>query len=255
MAAMRGENKKIIYGPSRRMDYEMELSAVVGKPVPYGKTITAETAGEHIFGFVMLNDWSGKKDPLTERHIPRANKLAARDVQTLEMIPLGPLNSKNSGTTLSPWIVTYDALEPFRVNGPGWKHTLPPHLAVAKDNRGLSINLSVYVESEEGDVTRTCQANSSVMAWSFEQLLAHQASAGCGLQAGDLLACGTVSEDAEDKRGCMLEHNLPPPAVQRGYLTDGDVVQFTGVCSEGVGFGECRAKLLPARSTEIWTSQ
>ncbi|THV86255.1 hypothetical protein D6D27_07678 [Aureobasidium pullulans] len=237
MAAMRGENKKIIYGPSRRMDYEMELSAVIGKPLPYGQTVTAENAGEHIFGFVMLNDWS------------------ARDIQILEMIPLGPLNSKNSGTTLSPWIITYDALEPFRVNGPGWKHTLPPHLAVEKDDRGLSIDLSVYVQSTDNDVTRACVANSKVLAWSFEQLLAHQASAGCGFQAGDLLACGTVSEDSDDARGCMLEHNLPPPAVQRGYLADGVVVQFTGRCSEGVGFGDCRAELLPAISTETWTSE
>jgi fumarylacetoacetase len=171
------------------------------------------------------------------------------------MIPLGPLNSKNSGTTLSPWIITYDAMEPFRVSGPGWKHALPPHLAMEKDNRGLSIDLSVYVQSKDGDVTRACLANSKVMAWSFEQLLAHQASAGCGLQAGDLLACGTVSEEGEDKRGCMLEHNLPPPEVQRGYLEDGVVVQFTGVCSEGVGFGDCRAELLPAKSADTWYSE
>jgi fumarylacetoacetase len=171
------------------------------------------------------------------------------------MIPLGPLNSKNSGTTLSPWIITYDAMEPFRVSGPGWKHALPPHLAVEKDDRGLSIDLSVYVQSPENDVTRACSANSKVLAWSFEQLLAHQGSAGCGFQAGDLLACGTVSEDSEDGRGCLLEHNLPPPAVQRGYLSDGVVVQFTGKCGEGVGFGECRAELLPALSTETWSSE
>ena len=93
---------------------------------------------------------------------------------------------------MSPWVITYDAIEPFRVNTPEWKHSLPPHLAGASD-RGLSIDLSIFVESADRDVTRTCVANSSVMSWSFEQLLAHQASAGCGLQPGDFLACGTVS--------------------------------------------------------------
>lgn len=251
---MRGENKKVLYGPSRKMDYELELAAVVGQPVPYGQTITAKNAGDHIFGYVMLNDWSGKQSHESFALTPLTSILA-RDIQTLEMIPLGPLNSKNSGTTMSPWIITYDALEPFRVSVPAWKHKLPPHLAIERGNQGLSINLSVFVESDERDVTRTCLANSSVMSWSFEQLLAHQASAGCGLQAGDLLACGTVSEDADDKRGCMLEHNLPPPAVQRGYLHDNDFVQFVGTCSEGIGFGECRAQLLPALNSETWASE
>lgn len=157
---------------------------------------------------------------------------------------------------MSPWIITYDALEPFRVAGPGWKHALPPHLADTND-KSLSVNMSVNVSAAGGEMTTPCNANSRVMAWTFEQLLAHQASAGCGLQPGDLLACGTVSEDHDDKRGCMLEHNLPPPASQRGYVADGSVVQFIGHCGEGVGFGDCHAELLAAASSgmEVWSNE
>ncbi|GAB7351471.1 hypothetical protein MBLNU459_g2129t1 [Dothideomycetes sp. NU459] len=234
-AAMKGENKTVIHGPCRRMDYELEIGAVVGKPVPYGESVNAKDAREHIFGFVLLNDWS------------------ARDIQVMEMIPLGPLNSKNSGTTMSPWIIPYDSLEAFRTSGKIRQNPLAPHLEEPND-RALSIDLEVKVIEASGSVSINCRCNSKIMAWSFEQLVAHQSSAGCGVRAGDLLGIGTVSEEEDGKRGCLFEDNLPDPAPKRGFLSDGDIVQLTGICGKGVGFGDCRAQLIPALDIDTWKS-
>lgn len=176
------------------------------------------------------------------------------------MIPLGPLNSKNSGTTMSPWIISYDSLEPFRTSGRKRQKPLAPHLE-QPNNRALSVELEIKVITPKSDsetdasVNVTCRCNSQIMAWSFEQLVAHQSSAGCGVRAGDLLGIGTVSEEADGKRGCLFEDNLPGPAPKRGFLSDGDVVQFSGICGEGVGFGECRAQLMPALHNETWKSE
>lgn len=253
-AAMKGENKTVIYGPCKKMDYELELGAVIGKPVPYGESVKASEAGEHIFGFVLLNDWSGTYVLFHYHFTKLTNAPKARDIQVMEMIPLGPLNSKNSATTMSPWIITYDSIEPFRTSGRTRQKPLAPHLEEPND-RALSIDLEIKVVAPDASVNISCRCNSKVMAWSFEQLVSHQSSAGCGVRAGDLLGIGTVSEEADGKRGCLLEDNLPDPAPKRGFLGDGDIVQFTGICGTGVGFGECRARLVSALQNETWTSQ
>lgn len=175
------------------------------------------------------------------------------------MIPLGPLNSKNTATTMSPWIITYDAVSPFRTTSDSCFEAseLSPHL-VQKTAGALSVDLEVNVNPEvrsgkaEGMINgsvaigTTCRCNSSVMAWTFEQLVAHQSSAGCGLNAGDLLGIGTVSEEDEGRRGCLLEDNIPTVGTAKGFLNDGDMVQLTGYCGDGVGFGECTGRLMPA---------
>lgn len=168
------------------------------------------------------------------------------------MVPLGPLNSKNSATTMSPWIITYDALERFRTAGKS-NFQVAPHLKHEND-RALSINLEINVTTSSAGEQPTCRCNSAVMAWSFEQLIAHQSSAGCGLRSGDLLGIGTVSEEGYGKRGCLLEDNIPALGTSRGFLKDGDIVQFTGYCGEGVGFGECKAQLLSAVGGDAWTT-
>lgn len=172
------------------------------------------------------------------------------------MIPLGPLNSKNSCTTISPWVLTYDAVEPFRSSSKVNFPRLAPHLRQAANDRALAVDLEVSVLPARNEKSRekttpsiagiTCRCNSAVMAWSFEQLVAHQASSGCGLRAGDLLAIGTVSDEAEGQRGCLLEDNISALGTSRGFLADGDTVTFSGYCGNGTGFGACVGILLPA---------
>lgn len=174
------------------------------------------------------------------------------------MIPLGPLNSKNSATSISPWVIPYDALEPFRTAARTNFENVAPHLKQT-NNKALSIDLEIKLTSEKAEtagsptIETTCRCNSSVMAWSFEQLIAHQASAGCGLRAGDLLGIGTVSEEEEGKRGCLLEDNIAALGTSKGFLKDGDMVQFSAYCGEGVGFGDCKGQLLPALSGDSYT--
>lgn len=186
---------------------------------------------------------------------------SARDIQAFEMVPLGPLNSKNSATSMSPWVITSDAVEPFRTENKSDFQNVAPHLK-QKSGRAVSVNLEIVVTPQssssdvngiEGQGVTTCRCNSAVMAWTFEQIIAHQASAGCGLNPGDLLGIGTVSEEEEGKRGCLLEDNIPALGTARGFLKDGDTVQFSGYCGEGVGFGDCTGKLLPALGGEACT--
>ena len=185
---------------------------------------------------------------------------SARDIQAFEMIPLGPLSSKNTATTMSPWVITIDALEPFRLASKTTFDKVAPHLRQSND-RALSIDFEVVVTRSEDSVDSASspfvpsRCNSTAMAWSFEQLVAHQAGAGCGLRPGDLLGIGTISEEEEGKRGCLLEDNIPALGTSKGFLRDGDTVQFTGYCGEGVGFGECRAQLLPSAGGGTWTCQ
>lgn len=185
--------------------------------------------------------------------------ILARDIQTFEMVPLGPLNSKNTATTMSPWVITSAALEPFRTTSKTGFPNIAPHLKQT-DFKALSVDLEINVtasgvrsEGNNASTITTCRCNSSVMAWSFEQLVAHQASAGCGLRSGDLLGIGTVSEEGEGKRGCLLEDNIPALGTSKGFLKDGDIVEFSGYCGEGVGFGECKAQLVSAASGEEWS--
>ncbi|KAF2192029.1 fumarylacetoacetate hydrolase FahA [Zopfia rhizophila CBS 207.26] len=221
--------KRVIFGPSRALDYELEVGIVIGKPVEPRQRPKASDADEHIFGLVLVNDWS------------------ARDIQALEMNPLGPFNGKNFATSISPWVITLDALEGFPVAAPA--HT-EPVAAFLSDPR--SVNYAVNLEVElirNGTSTTTCKVGFQTMYWTFRHMLAHHAIGGCGLRTGDLIASGTVSGEGDTEHGCLLElsrRRRKPAQLNDGselrYLEDGDIVRFkgrAGIEADGVGFGEC----------------
>jgi fumarylacetoacetase len=229
--------KKIIFGPCRALDYEFEVAAVVGKPVEPGTHLNAKDADDHIFGLVLLNDWS------------------ARDIQGLEMNPLGPFNGKNFITSISPWIVTLEALKPHEVSAP---ERLQPVADFLDDS--ASINYSIQLEGQirrHGTHTTTCKVGFDTMYWTFRHMLAHHTIGGCGLRTGDLIASGTVSGEQKHEHGCLLEltkNGKAPSALSNGselrYLEDGDEVLYTGVVgdrSAGVGFGACVGIVKPAQ--------
>lgn len=223
-------NSEIIFGPCQRMDYEMELGCIIGKSLARNARVTAAQAEEHIFGYVLVNDWS------------------ARDIQALEMIPLGPLNGKNAGTTVSPWVITSAAMAPYKTSSPARTQSEASYLKDA-GNTALNISLQCDVTSNKNGKTpqTMCRSNSSWMYWTLAQCVAHQAIGGCGLRTGDLLATGTVSGGGEDEHGCLMEFMKAGHTPPRGYLEDGETVTLSGFCGEGVGFGECVATLLPAK--------
>jgi fumarylacetoacetase len=231
-------DKKIIFGPSRALDYELEVAAIVGKPVKPGTHLDAKDADEHIFGLVLLNDWS------------------ARDIQGLEMNPLGPFNGKNFMTSISPWVVTLEALKPHEVPAPA---RMEPVATFMDDN---SINYSIQLEGtilRHGTRTTTCKVGFETMYWTFRHMLAHHTVGGCGLRTGDVVASGTVSGEQNHEHGCLLEltkNGKVPSALKDGselrFLEDGDEVRYTGVVgqgSAGVGFGEVVGIVKPARHT------
>jgi len=225
-----GESE-VVFGPCKKMDYELELAAIIGKPLDRRERLTATQAEEHIFGYVLLNDWS------------------ARDIQGLEMIPLGPLNGKNAGTTVSPWVVTADALRDFRTTSPLRAQDVKAYLADSGE-AALDIKLDVRISpagQEPGTGQIACRSNSAWMYWTLAQCVAHQAIGGCGLRTGDLIATGTISGEGDEEHGCLMEFMKQGARPPRGYLEDGETVTFSGYCGDGVGFGECTATLLAAR--------
>ena len=232
-----------VFGPSRRMDYELEVGLFVGAANALGEPVPIGTAQDRIFGFALVNDWS------------------ARDIQAWEYQPLGPFLAKNFATTVGPWVVTADALAPFRapafVREPGDPAPLP-YLDDAEDRAhgGVDIVLEAWLTSarmrKEGIAPmRLSRARFTGMYWTPAQLVAHHTSNGCNLAPGDLLASGTVSGPEKDARGCMLEltwRGAEPLALPTGesrtFLEDGDEVTFRGSCERDgarrIGFGECR---------------
>ncbi len=237
------------FEPSGQLDYELEVGFYVGAGNPLGKPIPIEKAGEHIFGFCLLNDWS------------------ARDIQSWEYQPLGPFLAKSFATSVSPWIVTLEALGPFRVPArrrpEGDPETLP-YLRSADDaaRGGFDICVEVFLRSEEMrrrgiEPIRISVGNFGDMYWTPAQMLAHHASNGCNLRPGDLLASGTVSGPERESRGCLLELTRRgaeplslPTNERRRFLEDGDEVILRGHCQRQgavrIGFGECRGIVLPA---------
>jgi fumarylacetoacetase len=238
-----------IFGPSGRLDYEAELGFFVGKGNALGEPVPVGQAEGHIFGVCLLNDWS------------------ARDVQAWEYQPLGPFLAKNFATSVSPWVVTWDALRPFRVPAfprPGDDPSPLPYLSDPADQAagGLGIDLTVHLRTErmraEGaPAVRLSRGNARELYWTPAQLLTHHASNGCNLRPGDLLGSGTVSGRARESRGCLLELTwrgaepvtLPNGEVRR-FLEDGDEVELRGRCErEGcasIGFGSCTGTVVPA---------
>ena len=188
--------------------------------------------------------------------IPTRLTILARDIQQLEMIPVGPLNSKHVATSISPWIITPDAVGPFKKAAKAKEQPIAPHLD-DKAGQTIAIKVEVSVASEQGD-----QKSSSIighttveeMDWTFEQLIAHQSSSGCGMRTGDLLGIGTVSGPGQNEQGCLLEEFVPGKTPKRQWLQDGEEVQLLGYCGQGVGFGECRGTVVPALDSSSWHS-
>ena len=224
-----------VFGASRMVDFELEMGFFVGPGNGLGEPVPVGEAEEHIFGMVLVNDWS------------------ARDIQKWEYQPLGPFLAKNFATTISPWVVTLDALEPFRCAGPGQEPQPLPYLQGS--DGAFDIALEVWLTPDGGSATRICESNFRYLYWSMAQQLAHHTVGGCNLRTGDLLASGTISGPTDDSRGSLLElawRGEEPLSLesgeQRSSVQDGDTVTLTGWCQgDGyrVGFGECSGKLLP----------
>lgn len=228
------------FGPSRNVDFELEMGFFVGPGNGLGEPVPVREAPLHIFGLVLVNDWS------------------ARDIQKWEYVPLGPFLAKNFGTSVSPWVVPLEALEPFRCTGPVQDPAPLPYLRT-EGPWAFDINLEVAIQGPGMDQPhRVCASNFKYMYWNMCQQLAHHTVNGCNLQPGDLLASGTISGPTPDSYGSLLElawrgsKPIPfPGGDTRTFLQDGDRVTITGWCQgQGyrVGFGEVTGRVLPARS-------
>ncbi|MBN8577700.1 MAG: fumarylacetoacetase [Cytophagales bacterium] len=226
-----------VFCPTQKLDFELELAFITGKQSALGKHITTAEAEEYIFGFVLFNDWS------------------ARDIQQWEYVPLGPFLGKNFGSTISPWIVTLDALEPFRVQGPAQFPHVLPYLAT-EGSKNFDINLHVLLQPEGEEPTTVCRSNARYLYWNVNQQLAHQTVNGCNVRVGDLYASGTISGPSPGSYGSLLElsWNGQRPlqlanGIQRKFIEDGDTVSITGFAEKDtvrIGFGACSGKILPA---------
>jgi fumarylacetoacetase len=227
------------FGPCKRLDFELEMGVVVGQPSAMGEILTETQAEEMIFGFVLLNDWS------------------ARDIQQWEYVPLGPFQAKAFATSISPWIVTREALEPFRLPGPVQDPTPLPYLRQAQPNNyDLQLDVDLRV-AQMNEAVRICRTNFKYMYWSSVQQLVHHASSGCAMNVGDLLGSGTISGPDKHERGSLLEisWNGTEPvelasSIARTFLEDGDSLVMRGWCQGDayrVGFGEVEGTILAAR--------
>ncbi|HMT07505.1 MAG TPA: fumarylacetoacetase [Pyrinomonadaceae bacterium] len=238
-----------VFIPSKSLDYEMELGFFVGKGNEMGSPININDAEQHIFGVCLVNDWS------------------ARDIQAWEYQPLGPFLAKNFATTISPYVVTMEALAPFRTKAFERDADDPQPLDYLNGEQnqklgGLDINLEVYIQTEKMRAENIephmlSRSNTKDLYWTIGQMLTHHASNGCNLQTGDLMATGTVSGPEKSERGCLLELTWRgtepidlPSGEQRRFLEDGDEIIMKGYCErEGfrrIGLGECRGRIIPA---------
>ncbi|WFU33386.1 fumarylacetoacetase [Bradyrhizobium brasilense] len=226
------------FGACKRLDFELEMGVVVGQASPMGEMLTEKQAEEMIFGFVILNDWS------------------ARDIQQWEYVPLGPFQAKAFATSISPWVVTREALEPFRMQGPAQQ---PEPLAYLKQTQPNNYDLQLDVALRAGAMNEAktiCSTNFKYMYWSSVQQLVHHASSGCAMNVGDLLGSGTISGPERHQRGSLLEisWNGTEPVelasgVTRSFLEDGDSLVMRGWCQgDGyrVGFGEVEGTIVAA---------
>ena len=226
------------FGPCKRLDFELEMGVVIGQPSPMGEMLNEARAEAMIFGFVLLNDWS------------------ARDIQQWEYVPLGPFQGKAFATSISPWVVTREALEPFRRNGPIQDPAPLPYLRQTEPNN-YDLELEVGMRAASmNEPSRICRTNFKYMYWSSVQQLVHHASSGCAMNVGDLLGSGTISGPEKSQRGSLLEisWNGTEPielasGITRTFLEDGDLLVMRGWCQgDGyrVGFGEVEGTILPA---------
>ncbi len=237
-----------VFGPTRRLDYELEVGAFVGPGNALGRSVALDRIEAHLFGLCLVNDWS------------------ARDIQAWEYQPLGPFLAKSFATTVSPWVVTMEALAPFRVPPfarPGGDPAPLPYLDAPwhREAGGIDVRLEVSLRSAVmrgagHEPTTLSRSSLRDMYWTFAQMAAHHTSNGCNLRPGDLLASGTVSGPDTDARGCLLELTWRgsepitlPTGEPRTFLEDGDEVVFRGWCERDgamrIGFGECRGVVVP----------
>ena len=226
-----------VFGPSKLVDFELETAFITTDANLMGEPIPVDQAEEYIFGMVLFNDWS------------------ARDIQKWEYVPLGPFLAKNFASSISPWIVTMDALEAFRVKGPEQSPTPLPYLQQTGEN-AFDINLQVAIKPEDSVETVVSNSNFKYMYWSMSQQLAHHTINGCRVNSGDMMGSGTISGPTPDSFGSMLELTwggknpiILNDGTERKFINDNDTVIIRGYCQNEnirIGFGECASKLLPA---------
>ncbi len=226
------------FGPTKLLDFELETGFIIGRPSNLGDSISTAKADDYIFGMVLVNDWS------------------ARDIQAWEYVPLGPFLAKNFATTISAWVVTLDALEPYRVKGYDQEPKVLPYLEYS-GNKNINIDLEVYIQPPGQEPHRICKSNYKYMYWTMEQQLAHHTVNGCNMNVGDMLASGTISGPDEGSFGSMMELTWRgtkpiklPDGSERKFINDGDTVIMKGHAGKKdirIGFGECKATVLPTK--------
>ena len=230
--------EKPIFGVSKQLDFELEMAFVLNKNTEIGESISTQEAEDAIFGMVIFNDWS------------------ARDIQSWEYVPLGPFLGKNFCSSISPWVVTLEALEPFRTASPKQEPEVLDYLKFEGD-KNFDINLEVYLKPENGEENLICKSNYKYMYWNMTQQLAHHTINGCNVEVGDLYASGTISGSEPNSFGSMLEltwRGQKPlklsDGTERKFINDHDTIIMRGFSEKNgirVGFGEVRGKVLPAK--------
>ncbi|MDY3547542.1 fumarylacetoacetase [Riemerella anatipestifer] len=227
-----------IFGASKQLDFELEMAFIVNKNTEMGESISTAEAEDSIFGMVLFNDWS------------------ARDIQSWEYVPLGPFLGKNFCSSISPWVVTLEALEPFRATSPKQEPEVLPYLKF-EGEKNFDIALEVYLAPENGAENLICQSNFKYMYWNMAQQLAHHTINGCNVEVGDMYASGTISGKEPNSFGSMLELTwrgqnplMLSDGSERKFIEDGDTITMRGFAQKEhirVGFGEVKTKVLPAK--------
>jgi fumarylacetoacetase len=227
-----------VFSPTGQLDFELETAFIIGKENQLGESVSTADAENHIYGMVLFND------------------LSARDIQSWEYVPLGPFLSKNFASVISPWVVTMDALEPFRCSGPLQQPEVLPYLDF-DGNRNFDINLEVLIKPLESQEVSVCKSNYKYLYWNMSQQLAHHTVNGCNMRVGDLCGSGTISGPEPGSFGSMLELTWKgtkpfhmPDGSERKFIGDNDSIIMRGYCKNNeirVGFGEVKVKILPTK--------
>ena len=227
-----------VFGPSKLIDFELEMAFVTYEGKQLGESISTKEAEDYIFGLCLFNDWS------------------ARDIQKWEYVPLGPFLAKNFGSSISCWIVTLDALQPYAVNTPSQEPEVLDYLKF-EGKKSYDINLEVYIKPEKSTESKICKSNFKFMYWNMAQQLAHHSVNGCNIKCGDLMGSGTISGPTEDSYGSMLELTWKGSKpikmnddTERKFINDFDTVIMKGYSEKDgirIGFGEVSTKLLPSK--------
>ena len=232
------DNSAPVFGPSKQFDFELEMAFITGKETSLGNPVQTKDAEEHIFGMVLFND------------------LSARDIQKWEYVPLGPFLGKSFGSVISPWIITLDALKPFKTKGPEQTPKVLPYLKF-KENQNYDIKLDVLIQPENQKPHLVSHSNFKFMYWNMLQQLAHQTANGCNINVGDLYASGTISGPTPNSFGSMLELSWKgtkpinmPDGTTRTFINDNDTIIMKGYSEKNglrIGFGDVITKVLPAK--------